>query len=143
MTNTGSGHAGLTGLAALAATLIASTAAFAFTLDGPPKVAFIYGSAAQDGGWNEALEAGRKAVEEQLKVPVAVTENIPEEATKLRAAIDLYVKRGFNIIVGTTYGYSVPMAEAAKAYPNVAFLSASGTENGPSMESFYARTYQG
>ncbi len=132
-------------IAATVAILASSVAsgAFAFTLEGEPKVAFIYASAAQDGGWNEALEAGRKAVEEELKVPVAVTENIPEEATKLRAAIDLYVKRGFNIIVGTTYGYSAPMAEAAKAYPNVAFLSASGTENGPNMESFYARTYQG
>ena len=39
----------------------------------PPKVAFIYASSAQDGGWNEALEAGRKAVEEQLQVSVAVT----------------------------------------------------------------------
>lgn len=132
-------------LVAITAALLASaaTGAHAFTLEGPPKVAFIYASSAQDGGWNEALEAGRKAVEEQLQVPVAVTENIPEEATKLRAAIDLYVKRGFNIIVGTTYGYSAPMAEAAKAYPNVAFLSASGTNNGPNMESFYARTYQG
>lgn len=128
---------------AAAMSLLASSTAWGFTLDGPPKVAFIYGSAALDGGWNEALEAGHKAVEEQLQIEVAVTENIPEEATKLRAAIDLYVKRGFNIIVGTTYGYSAPMAEAAKAYPNVAFLSASGTENGPNMESFYARTYQG
>lgn len=128
---------------AAAMTLLASSAAWGLTLEGPPKVAFIYASTANDGGWNEALEAGRKSVEEELKIPVAVTENIPEEATKLRAAIDLYVKRGFNIIVGTTYGYSASMAEAAKAYPNVAFLSASGTENGPNLESFYARTYQG
>lgn len=127
------------GLALLAATGDAE----AFKLDGPPKIAFIYASAAQDGGWDEALEIGRKAVEDQLKLPVAVTENIPEEATKLRAAIDLYVKRGYNIIVGTTYGYSAPIAEAAKAYPNVAFLNASGTTNGPNLESFYARTYQG
>ncbi len=118
-------------------------AASAFTLEGPPKVAFIYASSAADGGWNEAIEGGRKAVEEQLQVPVAVAENIPEEATKLRAAINLYVKRGFNIIVGTTYGYSAPIAEAAKAYPNVAFLNASGTTNGENLESFYARTYQG
>ena len=120
----------------------AATEAGAFTLDGPPKVAFIYASTAIDGGWNESIETGRKAVEDELGIPVAVTENIPEEATKLRAAIDLYVKRGFNIIVGTTYGYSAPMAEAAKAYPNVAFLSASGADNAPNMESFYARTYQ-
>ncbi len=133
----------VTGVAAAFMTATLATGASAFELEGPPKVAFIYGSTVQDGGWNEALDAGRKAVEEQLKIPVAVTENIPEEATKLRAAIDLDVKRGYNIIVGTTYGYSVPMAEAAKAYPHVAFLSASGTENGPNMESFYARTYQG
>lgn len=143
MTNDTAGRARRACLIAAAITLLGSSSAYAFTLEGPPKVAFIYASAAQDGGWNEAIEAGRKAVEEQLQVPVAVTENIPEEATKLRAAIDLYVKRGFNIIVGTTYGYSAPMAEAAKAYPNVAFLSASGTENGANMESFYARTYQG
>jgi len=128
------------------ALLVATTAsmpAAAFELKGPPKVAFIYASAVQDGGWNEALDVGRKAVEEQLGLPVAVAENIPEEATKLRAAIDLYVKRGFNIIVGTTYGYSAPLEEAAKAYPNVAFLNASGITNGPNLESFYARTYQG
>lgn len=128
--------AGFAGVAASAGT------AGAFTLEGPPKVAFIYAAAAQDGGWNEALEIGRKAVEDQLKIPVSVTENIPEEATKLRAAIDLYVKRGYNIIVGTTYGYSAPIAEAAKAYPHVAFLNASGTTNGANLESFYARTYQ-
>lgn len=129
-----------TAFAVFAAT---SFGAAAFTLEGPPKVAFIYAASAQDGGWNEAIEIGRKAVETELGLPVAVTENIPEEATKLRAAIDLYVKRGFNIIVGTTYGYSAPIAEAAKAYPHVAFLNASGTTNGENLESFYARTYQG
>ncbi len=40
------------GLAFLAATGDAE----AFKLDGPPKIAFIYASAAQDGGWDEALE---------------------------------------------------------------------------------------
>ncbi|WP_237151761.1 BMP family ABC transporter substrate-binding protein [Oryzibacter oryziterrae] len=130
-------------LALLAGSCLAIDPAFAFKLDAPPKVAFIYAASVNDGGWNEAIDKGRKAVEDQLGVPVAVTENIPEDATKLRAAIDLYVKRGFNVIVGTTYGYSAPIAEAAKAYPNVAFLNASGTTNGANLESFYARTYQG
>lgn len=130
-------------LAAAMGGCLATQPAWAFKLEGEPKVAFIYAAAVNDGGWNEAIDKGRKAVEEQLGVPVAITENIPEDATKLRAAIDLYVKRGFNIIVGTTYGYSAPIAEAAKAYPNVAFLNASGTTNGANLESFYARTYQG
>jgi len=129
--------------AATAAIAGAAGHAAAFELSGPPKVAFIYASAVQDGGWNEAIDIGRKAIETELNLPVAVAENIPEEATKLRAAIDLYVKRGYNIIVGTTYGYSAPIEEAAKAYPHVAFLNASGITNGPNLESFYARTYQG
>ncbi|WP_109466720.1 BMP family ABC transporter substrate-binding protein [Albibacillus kandeliae] len=116
--------------------------AAAFELKSAPKVAFIYASTAQDGGWNEALDAGRAAVESELGLDVAVAENIPEEATRLRAAIDLYVKRGYNIIVGTTYGYSEAMSEAAAAYPDVAFFNASGVHNSENMESFYARTYE-
>ena len=126
----------------MATMYLAGPAQAAFKLKGEPKVAFIYSSTIDDGGWSEAIDKGRKAVEEQLGVSVAYTENIPEDTTKLRAAIDLYVKRGFNIIVCTSYGYSPGVAEAAKAYPNVAFMNASGTTNGPNLESFYARTYQ-
>lgn len=130
--------AGLT-LAAFATT----TPALAFKLNGEPKIAFIYGATAKDGGWNEAIDSARAAIESELGVTVAVTENVPEEATALKNAIDLYVKRGFNIIVGTTYGYSDGILEAAKQYPEVAFLNASGTTNAANLEGFYARTYQG
>jgi len=126
-----------------AAASLAATAAGAFTLEGEPKVAFIYAATAKDGGWNESIDIARAAVETETGLTVAVAESIPEEATALKNAIDLFVQRGFNIIVGTTYGYSDGIAEAAKAYPNVAFLNASGTTNGANLESFYARTYQG
>ena len=91
---------------ATALTLAENAWAEAFKLQGEPKIAFIYAASAKDGGWNEALDAGRAAVEKELGLTVAVAENVPEDATELRAAIDLFVKRGFNIIVGTTYGYS-------------------------------------
>lgn len=127
------------GLAALAAGM---PAARAFTLKGKPKIAFIYASTIKDGGWNEAMDAARKKVEKDLGLTIATSESIAEEATAFRAAVDLYVKRGFNIIVGTSYGYSDPILEAAKAYPEVAFLNASGTTNAANLESFYARTYE-
>jgi basic membrane protein A len=41
------------------------------------------------------------------------------------------------------YGYSDGVLEAAKKYPNVAFLAAAGTTNSANLESFYTRTYQG
>ena len=80
--------------------------AAAFQLKGDPKVAFIYAASAQDGGWNEAFENSRRLLEKELGLEIARTESIPEEATAIRGAIDLYVDRGYNIIVGTGYGYS-------------------------------------
>ena len=123
--------------------LLVASPVIAFELKGEPKVAFIYASSAQDGGWNEAFENARNSVEKELGLKIAVTESVPEEATAIRGAIDLYVQRGYNIIVGTTYGYSDGILEAAKDYPDVAFLNGAGITNAGNLESFYARTYQG
>ena len=87
--------------------------AFSFQIEGEPKIAFIYGATARDGGWNEALDNARMAVESELGVSIATVESIPEDATALKNAIDLFVGRGFNVIVGTTYGYSEGILEAA------------------------------
>lgn len=137
------------GLMALVLALVGSIAIAAgasaepFKLKGEPKVAFIYAASVKDGGWNEAIDNARRAAEQELGLTIAVAESIPEEATALKNAIDLFVKRGFNIIVTTSYGYSDGVLEAAKANPDVAFLSASGTTNSANLESFYTRTYQG
>ncbi|RMX04927.1 BMP family ABC transporter substrate-binding protein [Corticibacter populi] len=130
----------LAGAALLTATAV--PAAEAFKLDGPPKIAFIYAATARDGGWNEAMDNARQIVAQELGYPVAAAESIAEEASALKNAIDLYVQRGFNIIVTTSYGYSDGVLEAAQKYPGVAFLAASGTTNAANLESFYARTYE-
>lgn len=131
-------------LAALLAILTATSAAqAAFRLDGEPKIAFIFLGPANDGGWTESHNIARLKLEEALDTKIAYSENIPEETTKVRQAIDLYVRRGFNIIIGTSYGYGDAFLEAAKEYPNVAFLNAAGATNHDNLESFYARTYQG
>lgn len=132
-------------MAALSSSLLLSAGAQAepFQLEGEPKIAFIYAATARDGGWNEALDNARQVIADQLDYPIAVAESIPEDASALKSAIDLFVQRGFNIIVGTTYGYSDGIMEAAQKYPHVAFVNASGTTNGANLESFYARTYEG
>ncbi|WP_238547682.1 BMP family ABC transporter substrate-binding protein [Meridianimarinicoccus roseus] len=127
-------------MAAMAALL--TLPALAFQIEGTPKIAFIYGATARDGGWNEALDNARLAVEENLGVSIATVESIPEEATALKNAIDLFVGRGFNVIVGTTYGYSEGILEAAAQHPSVAFVNASGATNAGNLEGFYTRTYQ-
>lgn len=144
MTITASGIARRSLLAtAAAATLALALPAGAFQIEGEPKVAFIYAASARDGGWNEALDNARIAVEEELGTTIAAVESIPEEATALKNAIDLFVGRGFNVIVATSYGFSEGVLEAAQANPGVAFMNASGATNAANLEGFYTRTYQG
>ncbi len=123
--------------------LIATTASAEFKLKGDPKVAFIYASAAQDGGWNEAFEHARLKMEEELGRSITVVESIPEETTKIVGAVDLLVQRGHNIIIGTSFGHSDGFLEAANRYPDVAFMNGAGITNANNLESFYARTYEG
>lgn len=127
----------------MAAAMGAALPATAFEIDGAPKVAFIYAATARDGGWNEALDDARLIVEDQLGLDIATVESVPEEATALKNAIDLFVGRGFNVIVATGYGYSEGILEAASLHPDVAFVNASGATNAANLEGFYTRTYQG
>ncbi len=136
----------LTTLAAFGTALLmqplAASETAAFELSGEPRMAFIYAATARDGGWNEALDNARMAVEGELGVSIPTVESIPEEATALRNAIDLLIRRGVNVIVGTTYGYSEGILEAARDYPDVAFVNASGATNHDNLEGFYVRSYE-
>lgn len=112
-------------------------------IEGEPKVAFIYLSPRHDGGWTESIERGRVILEEETGLEVAYTEDVSGgDKTRTRQVIDLYVKRGYNIIIGTAWDYGEAFAEAAAENPNVAFMNAAGETMGPNLESFYARTYQ-
>jgi basic membrane lipoprotein Med (substrate-binding protein (PBP1-ABC) superfamily) len=114
-----------------------------FKLEGEPKIAMLQLATANDGGWSEALEYARVASEEAIGVPIAFTENVPEDNSEILRAIDLYVDRGYNIIIGTSWGYGDAFLQAAEKYPNIAFLNCAGETNAANLESFYARSYQG
>ncbi len=115
----------------------------AVKLEGDPKIAFIYLSPAHDGGWTESLDRGRIKLEKATGLDIAYTEDVSGDKAETRRVIDLYVKRGYNIIVGTAWDYGEAFAEAAKANPNVAFVNAAGETKSDNLESFYGRTYQG
>ena len=116
----------------------------AFKLEGEPKIAMLQLGTVNDGGWSEALEYARVKTEQALGVEIAYTENIPEDNSEILRAIDLYVSRGHNIIIGTSWGYGDAFLEAATKYPDVAFVNCAGeTNNSANLESFYARSYQG
>jgi basic membrane protein A and related proteins len=120
----------------------AHRAAFGFTLSEPPKIAFLYYDEKSDGGWTQAFDEARPKIEAALNMKIPFVEKVPEVARQIRPAAERFIERGYNIIIGTGFGYSETFKELAEKYPKVAFLNASGTTNGPNLESFYGRTYE-
>ena len=131
-------------LTALAAALVLPTAARAdgFTLKDKPKIAMLYFGPKNDGGWTQAFDEARVKVEKEIGQKIQFVESVPEDASAIKPAAEKFIQRGANIVIGTAFGYSDAFKELAAKYPNVAFLNASGTTNGPNLESFYGRTYE-
>lgn len=111
-------------------------------IDGDPKIVFLYFSQKNDGGWSESHERGRQKVAAALGQDIAYVENVEETNEAVRQVVDLYLDRGYNIVIGTSYGFGNGLLEAAQANPNVAFMNAAGETEAANLESFYARTYQ-
>ncbi len=122
---------------------VAPACAEGFTLSAPPKIAFLYFNSKTDGGWTQAFDEARPKIEAALHQPnIPFVENVAEDAMQIRPAAEKFISRGYNIIIGTAFGYSDTFKQLAAKYPKVAFLDASGTVNGPNLQSFYGRTYE-
>ena len=111
-------------------------------LDGAPKVAMIYFSEVNDGGWTEALFEARERMEAELGFEITWVEKIPEVASQVINAADRLIRRGHNIIIGGAFGHSDAFKTLSEKYPNVAFLNPAGTTNGANLNGFYGRTYE-
>jgi basic membrane protein A len=124
--------------------LLATGSAWAegFTLKAPPKAAFLFFKEKNDGGWTQAFEEARVKMEKALGMQIPYVENIAEDAAQIAPPAEKFIQRGYNIIIGTAFGYSDTFKELAAKHPEVAFLNAAGTTNGPNLQSFYGRTYE-
>lgn len=126
----------------LATTLGVASAQEGLTLDKPAKIAMLYISPRNDGGWTQAFDEARQKLEAELDTKIQYVESVPENASSIRPAVDRLIQRGANVIIGTAFGYSDTFKELAAKYPDVAFLNGSGTTNSANLESFYGRTYE-
>jgi len=112
------------------------------TLKGPAKIAMVYISPRNDGGWTQAFDEARVKLEKELDQKIQYVESVPENAAAITPVVDRLIARGANVIIGTAFGYSDTFLELSKKYPEVAFLNGSGTTNAANLESFYGRTYE-
>ena len=65
-------------VAMVLAVFVSAAASAGVTIEGDPKVAFIYFSPKNDGGWTEAHERGRAKAAKALDLDIAYVENVPE-----------------------------------------------------------------
>lgn len=108
----------------------------------PVKAAFILVGPAQDGGWSQAHNDGRKAMEETLGIETAVSELVAEGPDANRILRD-YAEKGYNLIFATSFGYMDDVLEVAAEYPEVIFEHATGYKTADNVGIYDGRGYQG
>jgi basic membrane protein A len=102
------------------------------------QAAWIYVGPHNDGGWSQAHDQGRLAVQKALgsKVQTTFKENVPE-GPQVAQVIDSLVSDGNKIIFATSFGFQPAMAAAAKKYPDVKFEMATGTITSKNMAEYF------
>jgi basic membrane protein A len=79
-----------------------------------------------DGGWSQAHYEGLVYVEKNVpNVHVAYIENVPEGADSEQVFRSL-ARKGFNLILGTSFGYMDSMETVAGEFPDITFIHVSG-----------------
>jgi len=79
-----------------------------------------------DGGWSQAHYEGLTYVEKNVpNTHVAYIDNVPEGADSEQVFRSL-ARKGFNLIIGTSFGYMDPMATVAEEFPDQTFIHVSG-----------------
>jgi basic membrane protein A len=97
----------------------------------PYKVAFIYPGPHNDGGWSQAHERGRLAIEKALgnKVETTYKENVFSNAQVPQIVAGL-AREGYNMIFGCSFGMfeNGVNGQLYKKYPDILFEQATGTQ---------------
>ena len=131
--------AALVGLTLPGGTLLAADG---FSLKDKPKPAWLYFSVKNDGGWQQAFEEARVKMEASLDMKIPYVDSVGEDDATVRPAAERYIQHGYNIILGTSFGQSQVFKTLSEKYPDLAFLNAAGTTNGPNLQSYYGRSYE-
>jgi len=87
-----------------------------------------------DGGWSQAHYEGLEYVAENVPdVHVAYIENVPEGSESEQVFRSLS-RKGFNLILGTSFGYMDAMEIMADEFPNITYIHISGYKS--NMDNF-------
>ncbi len=105
------------------------------------KACFIYVGPVGDIGWSYAHDEARKKAEKAL--PWLETKYVESVAEGQAApVIDRLAKDNCKVIFTTSFGFMDQTIEAAKKYPNIIFMHASGFKRAANVGTYMADFYQ-
>src|SRR5215207_5890691 len=107
-------------------------------VEGQFNVAMVLIGPHDDGGWSQAHYEGLQYVCENMEgTHVAYIENVPEGADSEQVFRSLS-RKGFNFIIGTSFGYMDPMEAVASEFPDITYLHLTGFKsNGKNFGNFF------
>src|SRR5258708_35748816 len=95
-------------------------------VSGKFNVAMVLIGPHDDGGWSQAHYEGLQYLCQNMPGShVAYVELVPE-GTDSEQVFRSLARKGFNFIIGTSFGYMEPMATVAKDFPDITFLHLTG-----------------
>jgi basic membrane protein A and related proteins len=102
------------------------------------KAAWIYVGPHNDGGWSQAHDQGRLAVQRAFggKVQTTYKENVPE-GPQVCQTIESLIRDGNKIIFATSFGFQTCMYQEAQKHPDVYFEQATGTLQAKNMAEYF------
>ena len=105
------------------------------------QVGFVYVSPIGNAGWSYAHDVGRKEVEAMDGVTTSFVEAVKEGPDSERVFLNM-ARKGYDIIIGTSFGYMDPMLKVANQFPNITFMHCSGFKLAKNMGHYFGRMYQ-
>lgn len=93
---------------------------------GKLNVAMVLIGPHDDGGWSQAHYEGLEYVQQNVdNVHTAYIENVPEGADSEQVFRSLS-RKGFDLVLGTSFGYMDPMEAVAGEFPDTTYIHISG-----------------
>lgn len=105
------------------------------------QVGMLYIGPLGDHGWTQTHEDSRLFFTDAIPGTVSNGEPLVDPADA-EAKMNEFIARGDNVIIGTSFDFTVPVQSVAANNPDVNFLLCSGFKSAPNLGSYFGRMYQ-
>ena len=108
------------------------------------QVAFIYVAEISDVGWTYSHDQGRIMLENAISDVILETTfvTLVPEGPESEPIFRQFAEQGYDLVIGTSFGYGEAIHKVAADYPQTQFVHISGMETAPNVSTLFGRIYQ-